>query len=1270
MANKEEGGACSGFTLIKVLQRAVPRVRKKQRLYFLQKLVDQHNVNLDPLKLTLVHFITKCPLAAIEQLQTKYNFCLVVVKSVWHQRSKVTRLLFDGRHAILNNETLAPIHCFVLNKKNNLHCYTSNVNNLPLLYARHEFTKWQTPLHSLLIMDSAAVPQANDPQNKQELIAFLQTYCPPSTKVCINFKFSSQAHHIKQWYETPIIQDVPVTAVVRIKASTSPNYALVYSADVSSALEKAKQRGHKMDKDYEKYCAMWQNVREKQKEAANPVQDSRTSSISITKTSLNLAFDLGVIQSQEALLHLSNQLARTQSSLYVFLDDHYHLRYITYYDMEQHFSTQVPCFVNDCLDFDKTLSVREQKDENKYRHQASEIMLSFWRRVWQRRQRWIERRRYVLKPVVDLLEHLLGQNKGVAATNSNPSKLLRSPYSRCLMDLKQLIHQQRIYMYSSHDSHMHCIKFYFADFAYTTIKKCHGVSVKAQSDSTLTMLSIPGMTLINLHTYFDCKQDQDFFSAVCPTTATQNVSQIVDGPKPSDVFIKHSQKNLLRHPCPQVIIDGSDSNQSSVTLNTFCKQKGLQWSKHILQYWVYFGSFLLKQFGHEIHGQNHYPSASYLGFQCVWTAYAKTAGPFAHSLEKSKAFYEDLIREVSKGGFMFSIEDVLDQGKPLWPSLLAAEQECGNFVAQSIAEMDLISAYGYSASLAYMPSGFCTGFKREENVDKNQQYCNRLDSKARHRSFEFRAVYKSLLELTNQGVAIRTVYSNFSPNGIFCLGPYPIDLAVTTQTGQLFLFQMDGAWCHGCPSCPPLSRYLNKQTHDEVREMTNKRNHITQCWIDQINAAAAAQLMPTWTNTPMIIYTIIQDCHTSGYSPGALEVSFQNEPVLSKLIKGYTITDQCGFAPTLDGLKKSMHSFANNNSYTFIAFASVNILNSNASCNEGPLIVYEPREDKYTRQCLAFSGCVVLTRDYYNWLIKTFGSRFQIISIEWILFYSVEPTLNLIYSRLTRLRSTTDSPVLVSFLKRMINLSCGFYGVRSLEQDKTHYRLVNSLPQNYAFYRHYPDMSYTMDLGQSSYFVLATKTWPKMFKTRKASQSALPMFLTVVEYGKLRLVEILHFIQAHVKPMHFRLLYSNIDNIIFGLANANTLEDAIQPSQWLHFCQNKDEYFAPVPTTNITTLSTDVAIKPPGMAEFKWIRNGHCQWKFVSMRTQHYCVVVSQTDTVDGHLHKTSGWTGLSSLEAYQAASNILQGQKTVITQTRRINKKSNMESQTLEFIF
>ena len=95
MADKEKDAGCLGFTLNKVLQRAVPTIKKKQRLQFMQKLIDQHNINLDPLKLTLVQFITTFPLAALEQLQTKYNIRLVVVRSVWHKKLKKSRLLFD-----------------------------------------------------------------------------------------------------------------------------------------------------------------------------------------------------------------------------------------------------------------------------------------------------------------------------------------------------------------------------------------------------------------------------------------------------------------------------------------------------------------------------------------------------------------------------------------------------------------------------------------------------------------------------------------------------------------------------------------------------------------------------------------------------------------------------------------------------------------------------------------------------------------------------------------------------------------------------------------------------------------------------------------------------------------------------------------------------------------------------------------------------------------------------------------------------------------------
>jgi hypothetical protein len=168
------------------------------------------------------------------------------------------------------------------------------------------------------------------------------------------------------------------------------------------------------------------------------------------------------------------------------------------------------------------------------------------------------------------------------------------------------------------------------------------------------------------------------------------------------------------------------------------------------------------------------------------------------------------------------------------------------------------------------------------------------------------------------------------------------------------------------------------------------------------------------------------------------------------------------------------------------------------------------------------------------------------------------------------------------------------------------------------------------------------------------------MFLTVVEYGKLRLVQIFDYIQQHTSPGQFKLLYSNIDNIIYALANADTLEDAISIHKRANFHATKHLYF---------TSSEANPIKLPGMAELKWIRKGESDWKFITIRTQHYCLVVSETEHED-NVHKTSGWSNLSSTEAYQAAKNILNGNRVNITQVRRINKKSNMLTHEIQFTY
>lgn len=1191
----------SEFTLTNLLIKLVPGFKRGKRLKWFDSMQQKHHLNVALANMSLA-FCIRHHLAILQDLQKRFKLLLLVVQKSKNSKDTHAQLLYDGRHAIVDEA--APLHCFVLKSKHQLRGYTNTIDQLPSLkigWKKNKRNQNTQPLSTILGFNNEALP---DPQTKEELIAFLHRYGNPQTKIIVYFALAGNDQHNHLWYQTP---QTNITNILQVYAFTGRNYELVYSCKKNICVKPPKD----IAQEYEQYKQLCDEVEDQHHQESDPYQSNRAASVCLTRSGLNLAYDLGLIRQKDEWYALSYLLAKTHCSLYVFLDDQSHLRSITYSDVELSFTASVPCCENDCQDFDGLLEPWLQKEEQVRRQKASSIMLSFWQKVWRRRQEWVDQRKKILGPLVQLLEQLTLQNQ---------TKSLHSPYLTCLTNVNKMIQHQRAYMYCSQDTGLHSIKFYLSDFAYQTFKKCRGVAVKATSDSTLTMLSVFGFTVVNLHTYFDCKMDQDFFN----TTLSSE-------PQPGEVFISHHQKDLYKHHCAFM-------PDHPKTLHMYCKQRGQERSRYILQYWTQFGLSLLTTFGHDIHGQSTYPSASYLSFQCVWAAYANMSGPLSHAIEKTKKYYEKLIRRVSKGGFMFSIEEALEQHGPLDKDL--------SLPAQSIAEMDLVSAYGYSASKALMPTGFATGFKSFCTNDPKHCHLERLDAMARHQSFEYRAVYKTIHDMMQfPNIQIRTVYSNYSPLGLFYLGSYPIDLVVITTTGHVFLFQMDGAWCHGCPTCPPLGRYINGKTWQQVRTLTNKRDDKTRQWVNQINTRL--------NNKSLVSYAIIQDCCTPGYTPKELDNAFQTIPALASLVKGYHITDKCGKTLTWTHLEKLLDTHRDPD-YTFIAYAHVHL--DLLPHEQAPLIVYEMRDDKYAKQSLSTQGQVILTRNYYQWLKQMFGSRICVNVMDWILFYATEPCWNNLYTLLTQLRSSTQDPVLVSYLKRMINLGCGFFGARTSQKDKSSYRLVNALPANYAFYLHTPDINYTMDIGSNAYFLLATRPRPKLCQFVKPTNTALPMFLTIIEYGKLRLVQILHFIQQHVYPHYFKLLYSNVDNLIYSLARVDTLQEAVRPEALMSYDQNKDLFLAS-------------GAKQPGLAKLEWIRNGDCGWKFISLRTQHYCVIISEQQH-NMNLHKTAGWTGLSSWEAYTMSKSILEGQQLCLIQNRRINKIANVNTHPVKFMY
>ena len=1312
-------GLCFAWPLTKAVQSLKPTVRKDQRDKWLSQAFVNNNI-LKPATPDLWEFgdfVVQHP-SAIQFLQQKLNLRLLVVKTTKNKNFNVPKLLYDGRHGIFEDaerEETAPLRCIYLGSNNRLLQHADSPQRFSPLtmrsYKRKQFGRTQ-PLQQWLVgCPNNSHPPPRDPQSFSELKRCIAEWGRSGTHVVVQFASGLlKTSPTLPWFQGPAGDpSADVTKTIHLLAYASRDYSLAFVDIEDPGVKKAAERGQKVQQDYERYREAWKKLKEKEKEegSADAHQANCAAAVNAAHSGLNLVYDLGLI-SLEEMRQLSRQLGETYGSLHVFLCEKSHLRHVTYCDAKTSFCQEVPCFENDCADFDSSLTEHQRAQESRRRDEAAQGMVSFWQKVWDRRAHWIQQRQTLLQPWIHRLETLLSKTTGSggAATKGPPPRKkqkqeaagapnnphpeedhgprkLTSPFSRCLAELKKMVHHHRVLMFSSEDSHLHSIKFFLCHFAYKTIKRCRGISLKAQSDDALVKLSISGMTVLNLYSYFCCKADVDFFAGLwSPWT----------GPGPSDVVISHTNKTLrFQH---VVITDQEKQNAAA-----YCRERGFRFAKHVLRYWSNFSTFLLDTFGYEIHGQITPPSASFLAFQCVWTRYLQTAGPLAQALERTKPHYEDCLRECSRGGFMFSAETALQQGESLWSGMEVTPASA----AQSIAEYDLISAYGYAAAQSHIPSGFCTGYKKTAGSGPSLE---RLDKRARHRSFEFRAVYKIIHQLVNRrGVAVRSVFHNYSPLGIFTLGKYNLDLAVVTEDGQILLWNCDGYWAHSCDTCPSPAfqshqdRFVNGQTHEQVRAKSEKRDADILAWIEGINAGYSAE---RGTPSELISYAVIHDCHTPGFTTASLQQAFTTDPVFQSLVGGYEVTDRCGswIHPERFEWQVSRPSEPDKDDdrFTFIAKAHVRIdpptfvqdygeADSDGSFSLGPLVVYsdpaaavaaapfpfsqddddddddhtvDGRSRKTLQQRLAWQGTVVLTRDYYQWLKRAFGDRCHVDSLEWVLFYKTEPALNAVYRQLVDMRSTTSDPVLVTFIKRLVNLSAGFYGAHSSQlHNRTTYRLVNGAPKNFAFYRHFINPSQTVDLEEASYMLLETRPWPKVVEGRLPSKSAVPIFLTIVEYGKLRLVEIFHFLRQHLWPGRYRLAYSNIDNCIIGLSLANGLDEAVAPSRQESYRASKPLFFE----------GGAVAAKTPGLAELKWERNEEADgWKFITLRTQHYCL--GSAAHPEQNVYKASGWSNVASDQVCEWSERILQGQPVQVPQTRRVNKMLGMETRNVMFHF
>jgi hypothetical protein len=299
-----------------------------------------------------------------------------------------------------------------------------------------------------------------------------------------------------------------------------------------------------------------------------------------------------------------------------------------------------------------------------------------------------------------------------------------------------------------------------------------------------------------------------------------------------------------------------------------------------------------------------------------------------------------------------------------------------------------------------------------------------------------------------------------------------------------------------------------------------------------------------------------------------------------------------------------------------------------------------------------------LTQDYYNYLKA--NQSLSLTNVEAILFFRTEPAMNVVYERLIQQRATSTCPIQVAWIKRLVNLSCGYFGVTS-GGLQFKFTLTNKLPRNYHYSHHRIDVNYAEDLNggeehPGQYFLLETAH--RLLKFRQ--KNALAMFVTVVETGKLRLLQIIQFIARHLSPQNWSLVYSNIDNLIIAIRGGTSLDEAVLATAAEK--STVENYLAEKPFYMVNHPGQ----AKPGLAKLEWLCNIP-NWQFITLMTQHYALV---TDHEEKDMHKSSSWSSLSNRQAFNAAYQIMFGSSpVVIPQMRRVHKLASMATAEMNIV-
>jgi hypothetical protein len=298
---------------------------------------------------------------------------------------------------------------------------------------------------------------------------------------------------------------------------------------------------------------------------------------------------------------------------------------------------------------------------------------------------------------------------------------------------------------------------------------------------------------------------------------------------------------------------------------------------------------------------------------------------------------------------------------------------------------------------------------------------------------------------------------------------------------------------------------------------------------------------------------------------------------------------------------------------------------------------------------------VILTKDYVSYLLSSWQNNFKIDKILGCLLYPRWREFNRVFAELVERRNSDQlASTEKRVLKNVVNYACGYFGLNSAKEKMRHpkMRLGTKVKRNINLNKTMVFSVESFDTSDYIIFHSIASQGPRKF----SSPVPVPLYLSVVEMGKLRLLQILDWLEMGSEPGTVRHLYTNVDNLILALAEPDL--DSLPSPRPASFALLRNHFFN--------------GGKPlPGGLKLEWQVGPGRQWKFASCALQNWAVVTdATTDREEEDRSKTNLFAGVSARRSYECACKMLDKETVTLQLQRRVNKMVGTEEHLVEIKF